>query len=626
MSGGLGLVVLLLLATLGEGGGHPISILTWHGWLVLLIVARACGPRVAVGSWRHPGLVAGGLFVVLLALGAARAPYGYAALLLLLELASCIAVAWIAASSAPRLLPILARSMLVGAALQGIFVIVQAWRHAGLREAGTFLNANHLGLWLVAALLLGLGAAEAWRGRAAVAWNLGLALPAAVAIGLAGSRGAAVALVAGGATLLLIHWHRMPRSYRVGLVSVVAVIVALVAWKQLARSEQDPFRHHRIRIWQASIGAVAADPLWGSGPGQFPTAARNLSFPERDGPLRYDRSFSATHSDVLRLPAEFGIPAALAALAALLLAARGLLRRRRNGELAGWTDGALAALVAIAAQALVDNPSRWPAVYLLASALLGCLLPTVGSSAAHFGRGLRAAFAAGVVLFFLVVDVAPFLAWAEVRKLPRGRLDVTDYARLERALRWNPVQPEYWLRVAEHHSGDAGSLELGAYAAAREAAERAVRLDAGSARYQRALAQIEADGCRSLFPSATCRARVASRYRHAEELARYDPFISIGLAMFLVDMGDPAGARRAAERALALEPEAVLPRLVLADALIESGSPGAVVRAAAVFEEARQLASRWAGWNENDYGRKLLAPDRRHFERLERKLARAGAE
>ena len=58
----------MLLATLGEGGGHPISILAWHGWLVLLIVARACGPREAVGSWRHPGLVAGGLFVVLLAL------------------------------------------------------------------------------------------------------------------------------------------------------------------------------------------------------------------------------------------------------------------------------------------------------------------------------------------------------------------------------------------------------------------------------------------------------------------------------------------------------------------------------------------------------------------------------
>ena len=148
-----GLVGLLLLATLGEGGGHPISILAWHGWLVVLIVARACRPRETAGPWCHPGLVPFGLFLLLLALGAARAPYGYAALLLVLEVASCVALAWIAACSGPRLLPILARSILVGAALQGIFVIVQAWRHEGAREAGTFLNANHLGLWLRCRLL-----------------------------------------------------------------------------------------------------------------------------------------------------------------------------------------------------------------------------------------------------------------------------------------------------------------------------------------------------------------------------------------------------------------------------------------------------------------------------------------
>ena len=620
-----GLVGLLLLATLGEGGGHPISILAWHAWLVVLLVARACRPRETAGRWRHPGLVPFGLFLLLLGLGAVRAPYGYAALLLLLELGSCVAVAWIAASIGPRLLPILARSMLVGAALQGIFVIVQAWRHEGPREAGTFLNANHLGLWLVAALLLGLGAAEAWRTRAAVAWNLGLGLPAAAAIGLAGSRGAAVALIAGGATLLVLHWHRMRRSHRLALVSAVVIIVALVAGKQLARIAQDPFRHQRVKIWKASMGAVAADPWWGSGPGQFRTAARNLSFPDGDGPLRYDRAFSATHSDVLRLPAEFGVPAALAFAAAVLLAARGFVRRRRTGELGGWTHGALAALVAIGAQAIVDNPSRWPAVYLLASALLGFLLPSARGSGASIGRALRAAAAAGLVLFFWVADVAPFLAWAQVVGLPRGRLDGAQYARLERALGWNPLQPEHWLRLAEHHVGDRGIEDLGAYAAAREAAERAVRLDPKSSRAHRASAEVEAGGCRSLFPTTACRSRVSSRYRQAEELARYDPFLPIARAMFLVDMGDPAGARRAAERALALEPEAVLPRLVLADAMLESGSPDGLVRAAAVLEEARERASRWSTWNENDYGRKLLVPEERHFERLERKLARASS-
>jgi hypothetical protein len=93
----------------------------------------------------------------------------------------------------------------------------------------------------------------------------------------------------------------------------------------------------------------------------------------------------------------------------------------------------------------------------------------------------------------------------------------------------------------------------------------------------------------------------------------------------LLDTGDPAGARRAAERALSLEPESVTPRLLLADALIECGSEQDLSRAVTLLTEARERAARWADWDQGDLGVELLRPAPRHFERLERKLAEAAA-
>ena len=112
------------------------------------------------------------------------------------------------------------------------------------------------------------------------------------------------------------------------------MVLGLVGWRQLSRIEQyDPFRYQRVKIWSASAQAIADDPWWGSGPGQFPTAAANLAFSDGDGPLRHDRGFAATHSDLLRLPADLGLPTTLAALVAALLAARALAHRRRVGSL-----------------------------------------------------------------------------------------------------------------------------------------------------------------------------------------------------------------------------------------------------------------------------------------------------
>jgi hypothetical protein len=120
--------------------------------------------------------------------------------------------------------------------------------------------------------------------------------------------------------------------------------------------------------------------------------------------------------------------------------------------------------------------------------------------------------------------------------------------------------------------------------------------------------------------------RVREMYRRAERQARHDPTLPLELAGFLLGWGDSAGARRAAERALAIEPEAVLPRLLLAAAFIQDGSEGDLRRAAAQLADARERAEAWSHWNEGSYGPALLRPDPRLFARLERELALAGGQ
>jgi O-antigen ligase len=618
-----GLALLLVLVTLGEGGGHALSMMGWHTLLVLLVlfVLLFAGPSRT--TLPRSVMIPGALFLLLFVFGALRAPYAYAALLVSIELACCLAVIWIASRHAGWLLQRLATPLQLAAVAQALLVGLQ-WSSGGaLRPAGTFLNPNHLSLWMVAVTLFALGSLRPGDSRTRRLSRLALALPAATAVVLAGSRGALLALGAGSIWLLWVRRARIPRRAKVALVVALALVVAGIGLRQLSRLDRyDPFRYHRIHIWQASAAIVAERPLWGSGPGQLADVAANHRFADGDGPLRYDKAFANTHSDWLRLPAEFGLPAALAAWTGIALAVATVVRRRRRGQLEPGADGPLAALVAIGTQALVDNPSSWPSVYLLGATMVGIVLSRRRDGRASRGAAVRGGLAATLCLVFSLVDVAPFLAWRSVDGLPRGALDGAGLARLERAIARNPLHPGYRLRLAEHHAGDPASWGVGRYGAAREAAETAARLHPGSARYRRGVASVESRSCRTLFPDVACRERTAALFEQAESLARFDPFLPIARAAFLIDMRDPASARRAAERAMTLEPEAVLPQLLMVDVLASSGRAADRERAAELLRQARERAAGFAGWNEGPDGVRLLRPDPAIFDRLQAKLER----
>jgi O-antigen ligase len=627
-----GTVALLALATLGEGGAAPGALVAWHGmlWLLLLGVLWRAPREAALPRGLGAALA---LFCSVALVQGALAPYAFASWLFLVELGAFVATLVVAHRCGRSLLALCGPPLLAAGALQGGWVVVQLLRGAA-RPAGSFLNTNHLAAWLVAVTLLAAG--PAWLETASGRRRIGRSLAGAVlvaAVWLTGSRGALLGLAAGAAVLAVGPGFRLPRRRRLLIAGVGLAAVAVLGGTLWVRrqGEADPFRYQRVKIWRASLEVLGERPWTGSGPRQFAQAARNHQFPDGEGRLRYDRGFNVTHSDLLRVPCELGWPGAAAGLFVVAALALALRRRAREDGWGATEQAALAALAALATQALVDNLSQRPAIYLLQAALVGALLARSGRSAVPSstdaeepGPGPRwppaASRAAWLVLcatVFVVGDLSPYLAWRAAARSGEGR------AAIERALRRNPLQPEYWRLRARSRIGGA-SVSVDDYLAAREEAERAVRLDRGDSDAFWTLAQVEERGCRSLFRDVASRERTRDRYRRAAELSRFNTVIPLIEARFLLDTDDPSGARRAAERALTLEPESVVPRLLLARALLEQEGPPAAARARALVEEARERATALEpGEAESFYARSLLVPDPALMESVSRALASA---
>lgn len=575
------LAVVLLVATLGEGGATPAATLVVHAGLALLVAAALAGRggEIHRSVAREPAR-AFAVFAALAVVGAVRGPYAFAAWLVLLEIAAFAAALWLASRSAPALETLLPTVLAIGAGVHGAAAVFESLAGGG-RPDTTFLNPNHLGAWLVASALVVADRALGTTGARRAAGGIAVLLAVAGVVAT-GSRGAFVALGAGIAVLVALRWKKSTRQARLAIV-VAGALALLVAGSVVAArlADADPYHWERIRIWRASIQAAVDDPWLGTGPGQFAAAAPNLNFAQEEDLLRFGRSFRSPHSDLVRLPAEFGWPAALAALGAAGLAAVEIRRR-------GGSAGAIAAIAALGAQALFDDLTTRPAIVLLAAVLAGILLSRPGQARPARPLAYRAAGAFTVLLLLAVGEISPWLAWRETRGLPRGRLDAEGLARLERSLARNPMHPDAWTRLAEHEVGDGREWNLDRYARAREAVERAIRLQPADATFRRAAAWVEGMACRTLTRDLATRERAAARYREAALLSRNDATIPLEEARFLLSTGDPEGARRAAERALRIEPRAAAPRVVLVEALLATEGKPASERVLALLAEAEE--------------------------------------
>ena len=580
------------IATLGEGGAAASGLLAVHLLLaaavvacVLLLPATASAPsRIPSTAWLA--------FVVMACLSAAVAPYAYAAWLVLVELLAFSTVVWLASGAPHAVAGLLTPVLALLAFAHGAMALAEKLSGTS-RPASTFLNPNHLAAWLAAsALFLVSGLFAEPRSLAARLRDGAGVVMALAGVFVTGSRGAMLGLAVGAAALVALSWRVLSGRARRALLASAAIVVltAVFGATNRFRTDDDPYRFHRTRIWAASLRAAAGAPWLGVGPGQFAAAAPNINFALPDAKLNYGRTFHTPHSDVLRAVCEFGFPGGLAALGAAALAGWEAVRRRAG--LSGFERAAIAALCALAAQATVDDLTSRPALTMLGAACFGLVVARERDGWVRPHARVTAMSAAFLVVCALGLgEVSGFVAWNELRGLPRGRLDAGQLERLWRSLSWNPMQPAAWQRLAEHFVGDGRSWQPADYAAAREAAEHARRLQPADAYYARAEARVEATACLTLFPFQSNRERASRLYGEATRLARTDATIPLEEARFLMRAGDPAGARRAASRALAIEPKAAAPRLGLAQAILRDEGARGAVEARRLLDEAVANAS-----------------------------------
>jgi hypothetical protein len=242
---------------------------------------------------------------------------------------------------------------------------------------GTLEHSNALGEFLVPCVLVLLGAALAEEGRRR---RLGLAVVLITLLGVATpfSRGAWLALAAG-VLVLIVGDRQHRRVLSIGAVALVLIATAVALFDKgpLGRRLSSPFRHDAFSLYgfRATLARRAADvivrhPLTGAG--RFSAQG-----------VYAGRLTVATHPHDLLLGVAvfFGIPAAVAFVALLVLALRGAWRGScsRYPSLASEGIGLLAALAALLVEGLFDY-HFWNATLTVEIALLITLAVALGNT------------------------------------------------------------------------------------------------------------------------------------------------------------------------------------------------------------------------------------------------------
>jgi O-antigen ligase len=238
----------------------------------------------------------------------------------------------------------LSRAMAVASASEGVFIVYQ--RLSGHVPSGTMVNPAMSGGWLAVAVVVVTAAAFVERGR--IRWMmLGAAALGVLGLGLLGSRGAWLGVLAGIAVVFFGLGRSKGRSLVWGLAIVLLVGVlaggATVLSKVKASDVTQGSAATRLLIWRGTVHMIADHPVIGVGPGRFlytfpayqPARQAAIEGPD----VRIDQA----HSVYLQTAAEAGIPVGLLglALAALALAAAAACVRARSATglvtLAGLT-------------------------------------------------------------------------------------------------------------------------------------------------------------------------------------------------------------------------------------------------------------------------------------------------
>ena len=253
--------------------------------------------------------------------------------------------------------------------------------HEG-KHVAPFLNSNNLAAYLNVAFCLALAAtlsAEPHWPRAIVA--AATVLLASTQIWVA-SRGGVASMVLGAVIVMVIaRAHRLTAGRRhgggisliVALVLGAGVLMIVLASSKQSADELFDSDLSKFGLFRQALKMIPSYPLWGTGRGAFESTFP--AFRETSGL----RTFTHPENVVAQWLVEWGLPVGLGGLAAILFGLRPSSVLARSSTAAG----AWAALVAVAAQNLVDLGSEVPGLVL---APVVCAAIVVGGTA---GRATR---------------------------------------------------------------------------------------------------------------------------------------------------------------------------------------------------------------------------------------------
>jgi hypothetical protein len=275
---------------------------------------------------------------------------------------------------------------------------------------GPFVNRNHFAGWMVMVLPLvgayGWALAQASEARARegpggwlrwlssvdgnrVLLVLSALLIMTVAIVLTGSRSGMVAGAVGLLVLVVFLWRAMAGVARVIVTStVLLILLAALGWagagsvlSRFGRASDDVAG--RLSAWSDTMRIAADFPWFGTGLGGYRRAMLLYQTHDREA------FYAQAHNDYLQLIAEGGLLVTLPAALMAVFVVIGIVRRlqsRESSPASYWLRrGAVAGLVGMAAQSVVEFSLQMPgnAVMFVALAALALHRPRFHSSHAH---------------------------------------------------------------------------------------------------------------------------------------------------------------------------------------------------------------------------------------------------
>lgn len=331
---------------------------------------------------------------------------------------------------------------------------------------GPLLNPNHLGCLfaLTAAAALGLALDGGRRSAARTAWALCAALATAATL-LTQSRGATVALLAGGAVCAGTALGQRLRgrdlrqaSSRFTIDSIAIGVVALCGLallvyssgagvsEQLRDTSAEEWHAPRSKYaaWRSAMQLVAEAPWLGVGRGAF-----EATFTRVHGAAGRV-TFSHPENEYVQAVVEWGVAGALVLAACLGWLAVAAARRWRTGAL---SSAALGGCVVVAVQSVVDFGLELPGLALPTIALLATLvhvpLRESAGRARRGGMGLRTAACLGT----LAATVALATPATELVREAHQQLLATRPASVELGRKLARRHPHDYLAFA--HLGEA---------------------------------------------------------------------------------------------------------------------------------------------------------------------------